>query len=212
MVTLENGAIIKSTHGGITDYSVWWAMYGTKGSMESGRYNHRNGDSKRIYINPNCQHDETNTMKVEDIITYEIAPDKNATNTEHGGSDYNLMNQLINRLSGDETADVIDFYEACDMFLPGMFAYRSLLNGGIPMEVPNLRDKTVREKYRNDTMCTDPAIAGDMLIPSYSKGNPDIPDSTYERIRKIWDKFAIEEKERIAREIKEMRESKESTN
>ena len=77
------------------------------------------------------------------------------------------------------------------------------------MEIPNLRDKAVREQYRNDTMCTDPEVAGDMLIPSYSKGNPDIPDSTYERIRKMWDQFAVEEKERIEREIREMRESKE---
>ena len=57
-------------------------------------------------------------------------------------------------------------------------------------------------------MCTDPEVAGDMLIPSYSKGNPDIPDSTYERIRKMWDQFAVEEKERIEREIREMRETK----
>ena len=208
MVTLENGAIIKSTHGSLTDYSLWWTMYGTRGAMESERHNHKNGDTKRIYINPNWQHDETGTMKVEEIETYEIIPSERAKNSGHGGSDYNLMDQVINKINGDDSADIIDFYEACDMFLPGMFAYRSLLNGGIPMEIPNLRDKAVREEYRNDTMCTDPEVAGDMLIPSYSKGNPDIPDSTYERIRKMWDQFAVEEKERIEREIREMRETK----
>lgn len=49
-----------------------------------------------------------------------------------------------------------------------------------------------------------------MIIPGYSKGNPEISDSTYERIRKICDKFAIEEKERLERENSEMRKAKEN--
>jgi len=37
MVTLENGGIIKSIHGGLYKNSVWYAMYGSKGEMECGR-------------------------------------------------------------------------------------------------------------------------------------------------------------------------------
>ena len=55
------------------------------------------------------------------------------------------------------------------------------------MEIPNLRDKTVREQYRNDTMCTDPKVAGDMLIPVISTGTPDIPDEVYAKQKAIWD-------------------------
>ena len=76
--------------------------------------------------------------------------------------------------------------EALDMFLPGMFAYRSVLNGGIPMEIPNLRNKAERDLWRHDTMCTDPKVAGDQLIPSYSKGNPDIEEAIYAGIRDAW--------------------------
>ena len=92
------------------------------------------------------------------------------------------MYNFIEKLKGNDDMDVIDVYEAMDMFLPGMFAYRSLLNGGIPMDIPNLRDPKEREKWRNDTECTDPEVAGDMLVPSYSKGNPDIPDETYQKV------------------------------
>ena len=52
------------------------------------------------------------------------------------------------------------------------------------VEIPNLRDKTIRDEYRNDTMCTDPKVAGDMLIPSFSKGNLDIPKEVYENQKK----------------------------
>ena len=47
-----------------------------------------------------------------------------------------------------------------------------------------MRDPATREKYRNDTLCTDPAAAGDMLVPSYSKGNPEIDPSVYEKVRR----------------------------
>ena len=73
------------------------------------------------------------------------------------------------------------------MFLPGLFAYRSILNGGIPMEIPNLRDKAVRDLYRTDTACTDPAVAGDQLIPVFSKGNPKIPDAIYQEVKRKWE-------------------------
>jgi predicted dehydrogenase len=37
MVTLENGGIVKSIHGGLYKNSVWYSVYGSKGRMESGR-------------------------------------------------------------------------------------------------------------------------------------------------------------------------------
>jgi hypothetical protein len=72
------------------------------------------------------------------------------------------------------------------MGLPGIFALKSAMAGGAPMDLPNLRNKEERDFWRNNTECTDPDVAGDMLIPSYSQGNPEIPEETY----KFWaDKF-----------------------
>ncbi|MBR2730428.1 MAG: hypothetical protein IKD72_00355, partial [Clostridia bacterium] len=50
-------------------------------------------------------------------------------------------------------------------------------------EIPDLRDPAQRERWRNDRRCTDPAVAGDQLIPSYSKGNPEIPAEIYAGLR-----------------------------
>ena len=83
-------------------------------------------------------------------------------------------------------ADIIDVYEALDMFLPGLFAYRSILAGGIPMAVPNLRNKEEREIWRNDTTCTDVKVAGDMLVPTFSAGTPDIPQEVYDHQAQLW--------------------------
>ena len=92
------------------------------------------------------------------------------------------MHNVIEKLNGNKNCDVIDVYEAMDMFLPGLFAYRSAMAGGAPMEIPDLRDKAQREKWRNDTACTDPAAAGDMLQPSLAAGTPEIPDGVYKTL------------------------------
>ena len=96
------------------------------------------------------------------------------------------MHHFLDRINGNEEAEVIDIYEALDMFLPGMFAYRSVLSGGMPMRIPDLRNFEQRDIWRHDTLCTDPLVAGDQLVPSYSKGVPEIPDETYISAYRKW--------------------------
>ena len=98
------------------------------------------------------------------------------------------MYHFVERIRGNRQADTIDVYEAMDMFLPGMFAYRSILNGGAPVEIPNLRDKAVREAWRNDTACTDPLVAKDMLLPTSAKGTPRIDKGVYDHMLELWQK------------------------
>ena len=97
------------------------------------------------------------------------------------------MYHFVEKVLGNENADIIDVHEAMDMFLPGMFAYRSILDGGVPKDIPNLRDKAVRELWRHDTACTDPKVAGDMLWPTFSGGTPEIDDGVYDYIKQKWE-------------------------
>ena len=96
------------------------------------------------------------------------------------------MYNAIEWIRGNKSADRIDVYEALDMFLPGLFGYFSILAGNIPMDIPDLRDRSIRDRYRNDRRCTDPKVAGDQLLPPNKGGMPDIPDAVYKRIRNIW--------------------------
>ena len=73
------------------------------------------------------------------------------------------------------------------MFLPGMFAYRSILKNGESVEIPNLRNPEEREKWRNDTACTDKNVAGDQLLPTRKDGTPEIEDKVYEIVKKKWE-------------------------
>lgn len=192
MIELENGAVIKSGHGlGISRNSVWYTIYGSLGRMESAREDADAGRTSRLYLNLD-QFEGENAEKVE---TY-LPKDTHSAASEaygHDGSDYYVMWNFIEKIRGKEDAETVDVYEALDMGLPGLLAYTSIRNGGVPVAIPNFRHPLEREAYRYDTTCTNPAKAGAMYVPSYSKGNPIVPQATYDRIAQLW-KESLEKK------------------
>ncbi len=187
MVTLENGGIIKSIHGGLYKDSIWYSVYGSKGRMESAREDALAGDIHRIYVNSDeySGQYEKNEPKTY-LPTKEF--DEMAQGFGHGASDFYTVWNFVEKIKGNPKADVIDVYEALDMFLPGMFAFRSILDGGIPKAIPNLRNKEERDAWRHDTACTDPKVAGDMLLPTTKNGTPEIDDAVYQRMYDLWRK------------------------
>ena len=185
MVTLENGGIVKSIHGGLYKNSIWYSVYGSKGRLECGREDAMDGHIGKIYVNKDEYDGGYETGSLNSYFP-QHAPEDEVAGFGHGGSDFFSMYYFIKRILGDETADTIDVYEALDMFLPGHFAYRSILAGGIPMTIPNLRNKEERDAWRNDTACTDPKVAGDMLQPTFSKGTPVISQEVYDRMAELW--------------------------
>ncbi len=192
MVTLENGAIVKSVHGCLYKDSVWYSMYGSKGRMEGSKESameverqETGSTASRIYINTDPFSGDYGNRKLEGYIPEHGMKDK-LQGFGHGGSDFWSMYHFVEKVKGNPEADTIDVYEALDMALPGMFAYRSILEGGVTKEIPNLRDKAVRELWRKDTACTDPKAAGDMLLPTFSKGTPEISQDVYDYMKKLW--------------------------
>ena len=182
IVTLENGAILKSVHGvGPTKNSLWYAVQGSKGALESARDLANGGGVRTLYMNADEVEGSDDGLltrvKLEDGLTQLASAD-------HGGGDYYLLYNVMEAVKGNRQSEYIDVYEALDMALPGLFAYFSVLDGGRPQKLPNLRNRDEREFWRHDTRCTDPEAAGDQLIPPNSAGDPDIPDSVYEALRK----------------------------
>lgn len=192
IVTLENGAVLKSLHGiGPSKSSVWYSVYGSLGTAESGRECPENsGYIYKIHTNLDLYEGENVERRIAYCPTGKMQERANAAG--HGGSDFYTMWNFISKILGEKDADTIDVYEAMDMFLPGLLAYRSVLNSGIPMDIPDFRRADAREKYRNDRACTSPEVAGDQLLPSYSKGNPQVPDEVYENTRKEYEKLSEE--------------------
>lgn len=192
ILELENGSIIKSAHGiGISRDSVWYSIYGSKGRIESAREDAQAGGITQLY----CNLDKFEGENATQVLSYKPKDRWTAIAAEygHGGSDYYTMWNFVERIKQNPDAVTIDIYEALDMSLPGLLAYESVRKGGIPIEIPDFRHPLIRETFRYNTTCTNKEKAGDMYIPSYSRGEMAIPKETYDRITCLWEKKRREE-------------------
>ncbi len=149
---------------------------------------------RRIYVNCDPVSGDYEHSNLETYLP-DQTNEADSKSFGHGGSDFYTMYNFVEKILGNPEADTIDVYEALDMFLPGLFAYRSILNGNARMEIPNLRDKSIRDQWRNDTACTDPKVAGDQLIPTTALGTPKIDAAIYESVREKWLKELQEKKD-----------------
>lgn len=175
IMELENGAIARSLHGNIKrPFSAYCRMIGTKGCMEG------TPDGLHIYIEGG---QETSFSHEEYLPETFIKNERTAKcKSSFECSSYYPAEFFIGSILGDKTARKygIDVYQALDMALPGLFAYRSILKGSVPVEVPDFREKAIRERYRSDNACTDPMVAsGEDLLPSCKAGKAEVPDETY---------------------------------
>ena len=193
MVTLDNGAIARSVHGylkrepGSTNFRV----YGMKGCMESEMFKpsyaaEEAGRELHVYK-------EGDKLCVGDSEKYVPDPAAHVALakefTSHGGSDFYPTHFFIEKIRGTEEGKKysIDVYDAVDMGIIGILAYRSALAGGMPMDVPNLRNKEERDAWRNDHKCTNPNVAkGDDLLPCAPGGNIVYPDSVYKEMEELF--------------------------
>ena len=154
--------------------------------MESSREDDgNNGGVRHLYVNCDTEEGE-NWGKFEEYDPKD-AMSELAGDSGHGGSDFYIMYNMVQRIRGNKNADIIDVYEALDMFLPGYFALLSALDGGKPYDIPNLRDKNERDIWRNDTRCTDPKNPDYEVISSYAGGEIDIPAENYEILKKAFE-------------------------
>ena len=183
VMQLDNGATVKSLHGGLKREpgSINYVIYGQKGMMETERF----GEALNVYL----EGERTCRGKREIYVPDNFLHGDMAKDFEtHGGSDFYPTHLFLQRILGREEGIQygIDVYTALDMGIPGILAYRSILNGNMPYEVPNFRIKAEREPYRDDRACTDPAVAGEQLIPPNAWNQEELPDEVYARVREMW--------------------------
>lgn len=166
MVTLDNGAIVKSIHGPLKlePSRIAYQVFGTKGFLggsaeDMNVHLYQEGDEP-------CK-GETTVYKPEKFVSPELA--KNSGLSTHGGSDFYPTHFFIEKILGRPDGKwAIDVYQAVDMGICGILAFRSILNGNKPFKVPNLRSKEERDAWRNDNACTNPDVAGDQVLPCSS--------------------------------------------
>jgi len=208
MVTMDNGAVIHSVHGPLKcePPEVKYNVYGAKGAMR--------GQGGQVYFYREGEHygqGESQQYAPEKFVALDKALGSGVDT--HGGSDFYPTHCFIEKILGRPDGQwSIDVYQAVDMGICGILAYRSILNGNQPVKVPNLRNPEERDAYRNDHACTNPAVAGDQLVPQSHHPDIEIPDSTYEHVKEIWEtkfKPTIESVQELPKEATSEEDAKE---
>lgn len=138
LIRFGNGGLMRNLMGNTTLDNDVQRLYGTRASAEI-----KDG---KLLLRP-CGRGHSWFLET---IPEEDALSRIADSTGHGGGDfwtlYHFANQIFNG-----TPAPFDCYRAADVTLPGILAYRSAEEGGQPQEIPDLRVKAVRDKYRHDT-------------------------------------------------------------
>lgn len=188
MVTLENGAVVKSLHGALArEQATRWnfQIYCQNGMMENGRFSeqkqfHMYAEGKELCKGKWERYDPV----IEIARNYAL---KAGNRKLHAGADfyapYFFIEKILGRPDGKWSIDV---YQAVDMGICGILAWRSVLNGNIPVEIPNLRKPEERTKYREDHACTTPGVAKGQLVPVTSYPHKPVALEKYEEIKKMY--------------------------
>ncbi len=105
-------------------------------------------------------------------------------NSGHGGGDYIIARMFIDCIKENRQPEhPYDIHSAVAMASTAILAHRSILNGGVPYDIPDFRLEECRKEYENDRQT--PFCGTDGSRPNISCcSNPDY-SPTEEQIRKM---------------------------
>ena len=137
LVRLSNGCVVRNLMGGTSANSFKRRLFGTKAAAELD-----NGLTLKIGADGNR------------VMSLKMEPQWEGMGAEaekagHGGGDFWELYYFARQILTGEKAPW-DVYAASDVTITGIQALRSALAEGEPMEVPDFRDKSVRNRYRGD--------------------------------------------------------------
>ncbi|MBQ3160532.1 MAG: Gfo/Idh/MocA family oxidoreductase [Oscillospiraceae bacterium] len=119
-------------------------------------------------------------METENLYTPEWndKDEELIVNSGHGGGDYIIARMFLDCIREHRQPEhPFDIYSAVNMSSVAILSHRSILNGGIPYDIPDMTSEEDRLKYENDRH-TPYFIFGDNVpdLPYGSNGKkPDLP-------------------------------------
>jgi hypothetical protein len=175
---MENGALVKSLHGGSyprEPWQPWYLVAGNRGCIENNRWPDPN--EVTIYL------DEE--QKIRRYTAKYPRLQKEAPKTQHWGADLFLVDEFARAIQTGAKPD-IDVYMGLDMTLVGNLGWRSVLDGGKWIEIPDLRSEAVRKEWEEDHYSCKPGTPEPYLLPNRASAKTTVfpPDEVIEGVRR----------------------------
>lgn len=149
MTSNSDGSVFRVTgcaaFGGAEDS---YRICGTKGQIENIR-----GGGGKVMLRYNAWETPEGGKETDCYMPtiYERDSDYDRiTHTAHGGSDFMVMREIIDCIKSGRKFEM-DEYFAATMSAVAILAHRSILCGGVPFDVPDLRLESERKKWESDS-------------------------------------------------------------
>jgi predicted dehydrogenase len=188
LIRMDSGAVMKSLHGGLRGHGNYVRIHGNRGLME----NCRHGDKQRLRV----WREPWEKRKGEPVETV-YSPDfpthhAEAIRSGHGGGDFFTNHHFAEAIRTGQQP-YLDVYRAIDMTLCGIQGWRSALADGVPFEIPDFRQESIRRRYAKDDWSPDPARRHAGQPASSVLGRIEPSEKAIVRARKIWAKRGYRE-------------------
>lgn len=152
---MDNGMIARVT--GCTAMASDYSRYRVTGdvaSLEEG--GNVPGDLRMFWFEHTRPEGQETQEKILSVDPAELGErDLLAANAGHGGGDFRVLDHMVDYFTGKEEP-FFDVYRAVAMSATGILGWRSCLNHGENLRIPDFRIKEERDAVRNDDLTPFP--------------------------------------------------------
>ena len=181
----DDGAVFRIFGLTLPGHSNWYRVHGTGGAMEIARGAGYFGPGQvRVW------HEDWDQWPGQPLErSYRPEWPEHADLAEragHGGGDF-WTNFHFSRAIRSGEPPFLDVYRAVGMSSVGILAWRSALQEGHPLEVPDFSDEAQRVRYQDDTW--SPWPGGDPQAPPSILATREPTPEAMARARRIWEEM-----------------------
>jgi predicted dehydrogenase len=188
---MDNGAVFRLMGLGLPGHSNWYRVHGTQGAIEITRGPGYFGPGQvRVW------HDEWHLQPgwVRDRVYTPEWPEHGdlAERAGHGGGDFWTNLHFAQAIRSGEQP-FLNVYRGVAMSSVGILAWKSALQEGAPMEMPDWTDEASRAAYADDHWSPWPEHAGPGQPPSSILGYLEPEPEALEHARRVWAEMGYRE-------------------
>jgi predicted dehydrogenase len=181
---MDNGSVFRLLGGGVPGHSNWYRVHGSSGAMENTRGPGYFGPGQvRVW------HDEWDQKGNEPLERTYLPewPEHGdlAKKAGHGGGDF-FTNFNFAQAILTKKQPYLDVYKGVAMSSVGILAWKSALEDGKPIEVPNFKKESDRKKLDEDHWSPFPEKAGPGQPPSSILGKLESSPKAIAYAKAVW--------------------------
>lgn len=181
---MNNGAVFRLAQGGLGGHSVWYRIHGPSGGIETTRGHGYWGPGQvRVWHEPWM----LQPGQVEEKSYVPEWPDHAdlAKQAGHGGGDF-WTNLHFARAIRSGEQPYLDVYRGVSMSSVGILAWKSALQNGAPVDMPDFRDEKSRKAYEHDNWSSLPKFAAPGQPPASTLGEVAISEEALAEAQQVW--------------------------